>query len=409
MAHLRVVTPGLAIPLLFVHYALVLRARRSGRLGDIAWAAVSLGVLIHAYFYFWTAILPGAALAWVLDAKGRRAFALTVAGGLALGLPAILHNAAIKASTPSDWLLRTEHFLPIARFAHLSIPKVTILVTLALAPWVWLRRRELTYLWCVLASALVLLNHQVLTRLEIENFHYIQSAGLTLSLLLVLVLAPPLFGAPAGSDAAEPPPRLRRAALVGLAVLVAVMVPLAFWFRWEEGYSREVLHFRQLGAELRRDVGTLPAGAVVAGDLHVQLYLAGLQEVYPLTSRLADYAARITDEELDERLVLDAYLKGVGREELLELLDRPPGTLLDERHYEAGLPGFDAVRRRRRELADAIYDDPAAWVRRFGVTHVVLPADAPGTHLDDLGRRVAGGRAWSLWALEPGEPDPSTR
>jgi hypothetical protein len=401
MPQFRVPTPSLVIPLLMAHYALALRARRTGRGRDVAWAALSLGVLVHAYFYFWTALLPAGALAWLLDPKGRRAYAKVAAGGLLLGLPAILQGAAIKAGTPPDWLLRTEHFLPVARLTHVTIPRAEILLVAALAAWVVLRRRELTYLWCGAATALALANHQLLTGLEIENFHYFQAAGVSTSLLLVHVLASPLFGAPAGSDAAEPGPRTRRAASAALAALVAVQVPTAFWLRWTECRSAETVHFRALAAQLRRDLPRLPAGAVLAAEPDVQLYLAGTQDVYPLTSRLADYASGVTDAELDERAVLNAYLAGDGRERLLGRIAAPPGALLVDRHYAAGRPGFDAVRARRRDLVDAILADPGAWARRFGVTHVVRPAGDPGTNLRGLGHRVAGGEAWALWALDP--------
>ena len=75
MAHLRVVPPGLALPFLLAHYGLVLRAQISGGSWPALGAAASFGLLFYVYFYFWTAVLAGAVLAWVLDPKGRRLYA----------------------------------------------------------------------------------------------------------------------------------------------------------------------------------------------------------------------------------------------------------------------------------------------------------------------------------------------
>ena len=43
---------------------------------------------------------------------------------------------------------------------------------------------ELVYLWCAAGAGLVCTNHQVVTGLQIENFHWIAGLGLTLSVLL---------------------------------------------------------------------------------------------------------------------------------------------------------------------------------------------------------------------------------
>ena len=46
-----------------------------------------------------------------------------------------------------------------------------VLLTAGLV-WVWFRRRDLIYLWALAFSALALTNNQLLTAMQIENFHW---------------------------------------------------------------------------------------------------------------------------------------------------------------------------------------------------------------------------------------------
>ena len=235
MAHLRVVTPGLAIPFLLAHYALALRARVAGGAWRAAWAAASFGLLFYAYFYFATVVAAGAALAFALDRGGRRLYATILIGGTALGVPGLVLNYLAKAGTPPDWLLRTDKFAPVGHFSELLLPKSVILILAALGLIIFARRRELIYLWCCAVAALAWANEQVVTGLAIENFHWQQTEFLTCSLLTALVVAPWLAGR-GGS-------RWRAAAL---GLVLAGQVGLGFWLRGLEATRpRETRHLAE--------------------------------------------------------------------------------------------------------------------------------------------------------------------
>ena len=63
----------------------------------------------------------------------------------------------------------------------------------------------------------------------------------------------------------------------------------------------------------------------------------------------------------------------------------------------------------RLALVGPVWDDPRPWLRRYGVTHVVLPAEGPGSdgrHLAGLARLDARGRVWNLWRVEAGGAEP---
>jgi hypothetical protein len=378
MAHLRVVPPGLAIPFLLVHYGLVLRARTRGDVASAIAAAISLGFLFHVYFYFWTAVVVGAALALVLDLKGWRTYLITLIGGLILGAPAVLAGSRVRALTPPDWLHRTDKFVPIGHLDNLLIPKILIAELLILAFVVFRYRRELTYLWSCTLAALLCANHQLVTGLQIENFHWRLAVGVTFSLLVGALVASWLFDVPVPKGSPEPPRggRWWRAGL--LAALTVVLIPLGFFFRWQEGTrTAETREWASIDRTLRQDEIQVPTGAVVAGDPKVLLLSAATDGAYPLSGRLIEFSSVVTDPELDECLMLNLFLQGTSRAMARDLVDQPPGTLsweaLAQHHPEAA----KRQRTRRHALIEAIWGSPLPWIEKFGVTHVIVPVPRP--------------------------------
>ena len=391
-AHLRVVPPALAYPFLLAHYALALRARATGSKRAAAGAAGSFGLLFYIYFYFWTATAAGLALAALLDPKGRRLYLGVLAAGVVIGVPSLLASSAAKASTPPDWLLRTDKFVPIGRFDELLVPKAPAALWLLSAPWVFARRRELAYLWCCAGGALACLNHQVVTRLQIENFHWMMAVGPPLCLLLAGLLTPWFRG---------------RGRLALLGAVVAAQVGLGFGLRWLEATrTAETAFWADVYERLTTDnvLAAIPPGAVLAGDPTAIQFCAALAEVYPLSGRLAEFCSGVTDAELDERLMLNLFLSGLDRGEARGEATRPPGVL----GWEAAATRSDRLAREQRErrlaLVDAIWSDPSPAAARLGPTHILLPAGAehPEAALKALGpsRRLASGGSWQVWEMK---------
>jgi hypothetical protein len=399
MPHLRVVPPALAIPLLLGHYALVLRARIAGRTRRTLAAAVSFGLLFYAYFYFWTMVAVGGLMALALDRRARRLHATVLVLGLTLGAPAVVASAAVQRSTSPDWLWRTDKFVPIGHHAELLLPRLAIAVWAAAGVVVLRTRNELLYLWCAAGAGLACTNHQVVTGLQIENFHWIAGFGLSLSVLLANLLLAWSSG----------PVSRARAALLVLAL--TVQIALAFGLRWQETVrTAESLHWARLDRAARGDrlETAIPPGAVIAGDPEALLWIAALGEGRPLAGRLLDFSARVTDDELDARLLLNLCLQGIDRAAARRQVDRPAGTLSWEARARRAPDRAARQRAHRRALIDPIWDNPGPWRAAFGVTHVIRPA-APGSNLTPPfstvlaphARRIRAGRAWDVWQITP--------
>ncbi len=389
MGHLRVVTPGLALPLLLVHFAGVLQARRgNGRLTTLA-ASLSFGLLFHVYFYFWTAALGTVLAAIVVDPAGRRLYFKVLLGGLILGGPVILSGMLIKSATPPDWLSRTDKFVPIDRLSELIIPWKVMALWLATTPWVYLKRRELAYVWCFVAAGFGGLNSQVFTCRQFENFHWLMALGVAHTTLLVCLIAPLVEHRLAG----------KWRWLFGL--LVVFEVGLGLVLRDLEGErTAETRYWAELRREIDREGFEYPPGSVLAGEVRLALLVAGDGDIYTLMSRLVEYSAKADDTELDERLILNLYLIGIPQDEAESMVMGSPGTLSREAHAQRDPIVARTQRDRRLKLIEQIYPDPLALINTYAVDLVIIEREASDAHLESLGHKVKQGTRWNLWRLD---------
>ncbi|MBX6311807.1 MAG: hypothetical protein IRY99_02635 [Isosphaeraceae bacterium] len=330
-------------------------------------------------------------MALALDASHRWVYFHTGWIGGLCGLPALINNALLRYSTSSDWLQRSDKFMPIGRFDELLLPKSALVLLLVGLVWVWLRRRELTYLWSLAFSGLFLLNQQVLTGLQIENFHWIYVYGPCLSLLLALLVAGEFLRAD-----------LPRPALAALWLLGAVHLADGFWLRAQEALrtrqTREILAdfacYRQqrLGGPTER----LAPNAVLAGAPEFLELGAILEDQRPLDHYCLLLSPSIDDAEWDRRVALNDYLRG---------FDRADFARCQEATLSKGWgPWVRDVALRAKRLAarlsafDAIRAHPAAALEEFAVRYVALPANQPPPeYLREGWRRLQGGPSWQVW------------
>ena len=397
MAHLRVVPPALAIPFLLAHLGAVARARTGGGRIPTVLAGLTCGLLFYTYFYFWTTAIGALALAFVLDPKGRKLYATTALMGLAIGLPAVIDGARVKASYPVDWLHRTDKFVKIGRFEELLIPKGPILVWLLSTYWVFKRRPELIYWWAVVGTGFACTNSQVVTRLQIENFHWLFAPGIALSLLLAV------WGT---SVALEGQAGLNSRRLRWFGVVVGLQLTIGFGLRGAEAIrSSETVQWMGVTESLRGSFDAIPEGSVLAGDREGVMVQAASREVYPLSGKFLEYCAEVKDEEVDERIVLNLYLLGMNADAARAEVRKPAGTLSWEAEATRSPELAKAQEARRLAMIDRIWSNPAPTIAKYGVSHILEKVESPKS-VDTL---VAAGfrpkwlptsKPWRLWTFE---------
>ncbi len=188
-AEWRVATPALTMAYLLLNLWLVVRARQSPTTWSLALAGLSYGLLFHVYPYFWTTATSALALAFLIDPGHRRVYLWTGLVGGVLGSFRLFHDFSLKQNSAPDWLIRSDKFVHVARFTDMRFPLVASLVLAASLVWVWMRRRELVYLWAMGLAGLLLFKNHVFTGLNVENYHWMYLWGPCSSLLQLAMAA----------------------------------------------------------------------------------------------------------------------------------------------------------------------------------------------------------------------------
>ena len=398
-AQWRLITPGLSFAFLWIHVWLLARARDVPSRGRLLASGLGFGLLFHVYFYFWTAAGLGLVLAWLLDAGHRRVYFHTAWIGGLIGLPAIVAGAKLKAGS-SEWLHRTDNFLPIARLSELEFPKLALVAVPVTLAWVLIRRRDLIHLWALTLAGLLLLNHQVVSGLQIQNFHWSYVWGPGLSLLLALL---------AWGELA----RLRswpKALGWALAALTALEIGAGLWLRvFEATRSDQTVKalgtFREYRSQrLAPEVVPLGPNGVVAGDSAFVAASSILENQRPLGHYTAMFTPAIDPAEWAERIALTSYLNGESRPDFergqRHDLTEGWGPWVGDRN--PALRAEELARRLR--LYDAIAADPAAAIHRYRVRYVGVRSGTPlPPALRRLLRPVQAGPIWDVWEVEPGD------
>jgi len=393
----RIVTPGLSLAYLLLYIGLLDRARAAATRPRIAAAGLAFGLLFYDYFYFWTAAGLGLALALVLDARHRKVYFWAGALGGLVGLPAILANMALKASSSPDFGPRLDLFLPIARFSEFQVPLPAAALLVACLAWTWARRWDLIYLWCLAASGLFLMNGQVLTGLQIQNFHWLYALGPALSLLAVLLVQGEVARARAWP----------RGATRALLVAAGLYLGVGLWLRGVEALrtreTREILasYERYRAQRLRPGAPALAPGSVLAGRQDFVNLAIILERQVPLSHNEVNHSPATSNEEWDARIALNAYLLGLTR----PAFEAGESALLRGGGWGPwGRHEADQDRRLASRLAryDADAADPPAALDRY---HVRYFASEPGRLPAGPGwTRLQRGPTWDLWERTPRDP-----
>ena len=392
----RLITPGLSLGFLLLHVWLVGRARARPTWPRLVASGVGLGLLFHIYFYYWTAALPALALAWAIDAGHRRVYLVTGWVGGLIGLPSVLASMGLKSTYGLDWQLRSHLFAPMPRFTMLIVPKVGFVLGAIVLVIAWRRRRDLLYLAALVASGLALATNQVVTGMQIQNWHYDYVWGSGLSILLAVLAADGLgrFG---------PRPKW---ATVAIAALVGLDLAGGAWLRAYEVTRRgETLRinrtYRDYRAQrFRPGAPRLAPGAVVAGDLDFGDMATILEDQHPLYHYAVIISPSIKDEEWEARMALNAYLRGFGRPEFADYVETslrhgewaPWGPWLYDDDWR------DRKRAARLAAFEATLADPTPALDRFRVRYVGLPrSQSPPAYLARGWTQVEGGPYWRVW------------
>jgi hypothetical protein len=389
----RIITPGLSLGYLLLHIWLVARAREVPDRKRILLAGTGLGILFYAYFFYWTSACVAFGIATLLDTAKKKVYLEAGCLGLALGSPALLSMLLLKRSAAPDWLIRSDFGVPIPRFSELLVPKGAILLLVLLFLWVWNRRRDLIYVWTLALSALLLSNHQILTGMQMSNFHWTYVWGPCLSFLFFL----------AAGDLLVDYIRPRRLVPLLVTVFLIMHLTAGLWLRAIEAkqtrQSAELTRgYGQYRGQLRSAQLLLAPNAVIAGDHQFVDLAAILNNLRPLDHYAVVVSPSVSSSEWDTRIALNSFLLGLDRQTFAGR------QRADLDIWEWGLEARDPAHREERlsgriRIYDQIAADPFPSLRRFQVKYVALRKEngVASNYIRSNWLRIQDGPYWELW------------
>jgi len=392
----RLITPALSLPFMLLYWWLLARAREQSTWRRLLLAGASLGLLFYVYFYNWTSASLALAIAYLVDSGFRRVYVHVAWIGVLVGAPALVLAALTKKHTLPDWLLRSDNFVPINRSSELLIPSASVVLLFAAGVWALWKRRDLIYLWAIAVAGLLLENHQVITGLQVQNFHWVYAWGPALSALIVLLVSD------AVSRFVATRQHLGSVVVWGGTILLILHVAAAFWLRGVEATrSRESKEIAEVYGRFRSQRMTGNAvpfsqGLAVAGD-HGFLEIAAVAEsMRPLDHYAVLLSPGVSNQEWDTRIALNALLSGQRREAFVA------GQHSSLRSGWGIWTRSQALFEKRLGQRIAAYDSVATRVHQtavqLGVGYVALPVgvETPSSLLVDW-NIVEDGPYWRIW------------
>lgn len=388
----RIATPALTMGYYLLYLWLMARAREHPTRPRLILSGLGFGLLFHVYPFYWTAAGGALVLALALDAGYRRVYLWTgIIGGL-IGLPRIVFDLMLKRSTSPDWLIRAGKFLTVPAWSHYPIPVTGTLIALIGAVWVFTRRKDLIHLWATGVSALALYNSQALTRITVENYHWMYVWGPFLSFLLLLMAVLTLVEEGRGKWAGL--------ALRGLAAIAVLDAAAGLGLRAFEASrsgptNDRMIHYRRYREQrLAADAARFAPNATVAGDESFVDFAAILENQRPLDNYWVFLSPYCDDPEWDRRRALNLYLSGATPGDSVESLRKrlrgwnwSDDEANEEERVSRRLAGFYGV---ERDL-DALLD-------RYAVRYVAFEAGRrPPDYLKAGWTRLQEGPYWQVW------------
>jgi hypothetical protein len=388
----RVVSPATTMAYLIVLLWAVQRARAVPTRGRIAFAGLTYGLLFYVFFYYWTAVGLALLLALLLD-TGRRGiyFHTGWIGGL-LGLPAVYSDFLLKQRIAPDWFLRCDRFLPIGRFTELELPKEILLVMVLGLVWSLFRRRDLLFVWSLGTAGLLLANQQLVTGLQIENYHWAYVWGPAFSCWLLLAIA----------EAFGDYCKWSRTARVTLVVAGFTAFGIGMGIRAVEATrSVDPVHNASMLAAYHAEFSCARppeflATGVAAGDSDFLDLAAILDNLRPLSNWFTYLSPSLSDAELDERVALNDLLQGIERAGF----ESRQRAFFES--FPMGLCKRDPARVPIRVAARvAAYDrlraDLPAALERFAIRYVALRTGNRPDYLTRDWTPLILGPTWDVW------------
>jgi hypothetical protein len=391
----RVVDPAVGFPIVLLHVAAVTTARERPTRTFLLAAGATFGILFYIYFYYWTAVAGGLALAFALDAAGRRVYFHTAWIGGIIGAPGVVHDYLLKSALSTEAMQRFGLFVPMPRLPGLMLPRSTIVLLSLLLVWLWRTRRlELSYLWALAVVGLVLNNLGAIIGLDLQQGHWRFIWGTAAEILLIILVVDWARRWLRWSPMAT---KISLGAL-GLYIIGALFLE-GFDVLHTQACRRVFVAYRMYSMQ-QSHVGKVhltPLSTIAGDERYVDLAMIA-QNLFPLYTYAVLISPTITDHDWELRFALNAYLMGVDAGAFRAQAEHFAATYQwgPWSYGESG--GRPALFAQLVNAYKEVTDTPFASLDRFAVRYVVLPSgDGPPPDGAGVWFPVENGTSWTVW------------
>ncbi len=390
----RTVNPAVSWPFLGLFLWAMLKLNEKVTRRREVVGAVSFGLLFYVYFYYWTAAGLTLAIAFVVQSSLRGPYFRVGALGTLIGLPWLFYQYTVRHSQPSQWLERYAYFVRIGRFDELQISKIAILWLAVAIVMLWkMRERRATFLCFFVIASMALSNHQIVTRLGIQNYHWQHAWGAGVCLLVVATIA--MYW-----DRAA---RIPKPILLAAGVFACAHIAGGIYLRaWEATKAEAPMKIQRDLADYLRQRQTAPcaflSGRIMAGDPDFVDFAVGFDRQVALVG-IGGLGPSVSDDEWRERRTLDAWLRGAT---LQNIADQVNGYYGSWYQLTRTTPREKADERRLVEnLFSQIQARPQTWFSKYLVHYVALPSGQSPPNQNQTWRQVCRGERWTVWEIAP--------
>jgi hypothetical protein len=389
----RIITPGMSLAYLLLHIWLFNLALSKPTRSRILLAAASFGLLFYVYFYFWTSATLALLIGMLIDARNRKTYVMVgIFGGL-FGLPQVVINALIKANSNQEWLPRNDNFLHIPHFSELLLPRFALFLLLVTFFWVILRRKDLVHLWALASAALILTNHQIVTGLQIQNFHWNYCYGPVLSLLVILIFI----------DIASLIQLWKKPLMVSGIALISLYLTTGFWLRsvevtqTKESVQLTTNYHKYSNQRFNQLNVSLEPRSVIAGEQQFVEFAVMTENQRPLSGYTIDFSPAVDNSEWDARIALNDYLQGINRSTFIAKQEAVL-KIYSRGYWARDAKKLDERFQSRQKYYDEILANPVKAIKKFQVKYVALSKNIQKPqYLNDGWNLRQDGQYWQIW------------
>ena len=309
----RIITPSISLAFLLLFFLAFYHYKKEKCTKSLVFCCISYGLLFYTYFYFWTGIGLALILSIFLDWKNRISYFVIGAAGFFIGLPDIISKFNFKQNFPVDWQLRTDTFLPIDHFSEYLLPIKAVLVILVSGIFVFKSNKKMIFMWAIAISSIILSNHQVLTGLQIQNFHFGYLRYPACLILFIFIFKELIADKLANLISPY-------YSLAGLTYLfMTFMFSSALYIRnFEISYSKEPVEKTKIAKQVISNKGQLSflSNKVITGNENLVFSMVSFIGAKPLMNYLTIFNPSITNDEIDKRSALKYFVSGVASNQI---------------------------------------------------------------------------------------------